>query len=218
MYLLFRSLMVILFFLVWLALWQAGALAILAIKPLMGGMALADLPSLMPKEGGTPQPIVIAAGASVVVNIFLAMSAMLISEHATGVGRFIALCFKAAFILMLLFGIPFSIFVFSQPMDEAEKLPLIGLLAGAILLPTVVVSFLLSLPFLAWVSEKPRRAKAVPGPYVPPEDVEPAPMLEPAVETGPVMVAGDETMHAPEDQPSTALPAGPITPPSGSVH
>ncbi len=157
MYLLFRSLMVIVFFLVWMALWQATALAVLAAGPLATGMALADLPSLMPTGQGTPSPFVIAAGLTALGNLLLAMTAMLIAEHVFSVGRFVAACLKAAFILMLMLGIPFGAYLFMGELPDAEKLPPLVVFALAMLGATLVTAFVLAWPFLAWVSERPRR-------------------------------------------------------------
>ncbi|ODN69300.1 hypothetical protein [Methylobrevis pamukkalensis] len=159
MYLLFRSIMVIVFFLVWMVLWQVIALAIVAAGPILGGMALADLPKLMPTGEGTPSPFVIAAGLTLVGNIFLVMCAMLISEYVPSAGRFVAACFKAAFVLMLLFGVPFAAYLFMGELSDAEKLPPVIVFALAMLVPTVIVAFVLAPPFLAWVSERPRGRK-----------------------------------------------------------
>lgn len=212
MYGMFRGLMVILFFLVWLVLWQALAVAIIALGPLSAGMTPEQLPSLIPTGEGTPSPFVIAAGAAAVANLFLAMTAMLISEHVHSVGRFVGACFKAAIWFVVLVGGPFAAFLWlGGEMAPADKTTPLAAFVGALLGATLVTSILLSLPFLWWVSERPRHKRH----HKKPRHVEPvltdAPAAGPV--TGPTIGHVTPQQAAPVPAPAPSPASNPVSAP-----
>ena len=144
---LFRGLMVPVSFVLYLAIFGAVAVAVVAAGPIVWqGVAPEELPTLLPTGAGAPSPWVIAAGLALVADLFIGMIAMLLSERATTVGRFIRGCVKTAFWFGVIFAGPLALYLSGQPGDGLVKwLPAILLLAG-LLVAAFVTGVLLCKP------------------------------------------------------------------------
>ncbi|TDP85100.1 hypothetical protein [Oharaeibacter diazotrophicus] len=160
---LFRGLMVPVSFVLFLALYGAVALAVVAAGPVaLEGVRPEALPGLLPTGGGTPSPWVVAAGAALAVTLFVGMIAMLISERAETVGRFVRGCLKTSFWFAVIAGGGLALWLRTQPGTDPVRLAPAGLLAAGLLVAAVVAGTILGKPFLWWVSERPRRRPAAP--------------------------------------------------------
>jgi hypothetical protein len=173
---LFRGLMVPISFLLFLALFGAVSVAVIALGPvLIDGLAPEKLPTLIPQGGGTPSPYVVAAGAALVADLFVAMIAMLISERVHTVGRFTRGCLKTAFWFALILAGGLAFWLNGQPGNGLPKFAPALLLAAGLLVAAVVSGIVLGKPFVWWVSERPPAPKRRARPAPPPVTVEPLP-------------------------------------------
>lgn len=201
----FRGLMVPISFLLFLALFGATALAVIAGGPLSQGVQPADLPTLLPTGAGAPNPFVIAAGLALVADLFIGMIAMLISEKVTTIAGFLKSLLKTTFWFGLLFAGGFAFYLNGLEGDGYEKfLPAVLLFAGLVA-AAIVSAIVLGLPFLWWVSERPRekRRRTVHRPR-------PTPMPPPvAVPVAVEPLAHDPQHPAAEPEHAAAEPARP---------
>lgn len=214
---LFRGLMVPISFLLFLALFGATAVAVIAGGPLSQGMQPADLPTLLPTGAGVPNPFVIAAGLALVADLFIGMIAMLISEKVTTIGGFLKSLVKTSFWFGLLFAGGLAFYLNGLEGEGYEKFLPAALLFAGLIAAAVVSAIVLGLPFLWWVSERPRtpRRRRVSRPAPPPAPVPVAvePMVPAPADPAPPEA---ETPEAdPRDRRETPLtPAGAPPPPA----
>ncbi|WP_139315172.1 hypothetical protein [Mongoliimonas terrestris] len=204
----FRGLMVPISFLLFLALFGATALAVIAGGPLSQGVQPADLPTLLPTGAGAPNPFVIAAGLALVADLFIGMIAMLISEKVTTVGSFLSSLLKTTFWFGLLFAGGLAFYLNGLEGDVYEKFLPAALLFAGLIAAAVVSGIVLGLPFLWWVSERPRqkRRRTVHRPR-------PAPVPTPVAAPVAVEPLAPEPQH-PSSEPEHAMaePARPSEP------
>lgn len=204
----FRGLMVPISFLLFLALFGATALAVIAGGPLSQGVQPADLPTLLPTGAGAPNPFVIAAGLALVADLFIGMIAMLISEKVTTVGGFLSSLLKTTFWFGLLFAGGLAFYLNGLEGDVYEKFLPAALLFAGLIAAAVVSGIVLGLPFLWWVSERPRqkRRRTVHRPR-------PAPVPTPVAAPVAVEPLAPEPQHpSPEPEHAMAEPARPSEP------
>lgn len=204
----FRGLMVPISFLLFLALFGATALAVIAGGPLSQGVQPADLPTLLPTGAGAPNPFVIAAGLALVADLFIGMIAMLISEKVTTVGSFLSSLLKTTFWFGLLFAGGLAFYLNGLEGDVYEKFLPAALLFAGLIAAAVVSGIVLGLPFLWWVSERPRqkRRRTVHRPR-------PAPVPTPVAAPVAVEPLAPEPQHpSPEPEHAMAEPARPSEP------
>lgn len=165
---LFRGLMVPISFLLFLAVFGAIAVSVIAAGPISQGLAPDQLPTLLKPEGA-PSPFLIAAGVALLVDLFVAIIAMFIAEHVYSARRFAAGCLKTAFWFGLLAAAGLAFWLFqSGATGLSGYLPAVLLFAG-VLVAGYVTGLVLGKPFVWWVSERPpqpRRRRAPPAPVV----------------------------------------------------
>ncbi|WP_181706643.1 hypothetical protein [Chthonobacter rhizosphaerae] len=168
---LFRGLMVPISFVLFLAVFGATAVAVIAAGPISGGLAPADLPTLLPAGQGAPNPFFIAAALALVADLFIGMIAMLISERVHTVGGFLGKVLKTTLWFAVIFAGGLAVYLNGLPGEGLPKwLPAL-LLAGGLVAGAIVASILLGLPFLWWVSERPPRKRRRRAPPPPPVEV-----------------------------------------------
>jgi len=215
---LFRGLMVPVSFVLFLALYGAVAVAVVAVGPVaLEGVRPEALPGLLPTGGGTPSPWVVAAGAALAVTLFVGMIAMLISERAETVGRFVRGCLKTSFWFAVIAGGGLALWLRTQPGTDPVRLAPAGLLAAGLLIAAVVAGTILGKPFLWWVSERPRRrpaapmamarAEAFPMPFPTPAAAEPDAVAPEA--SAPVRPVGDDAVQTFSPPEPAAADPGP---------
>lgn len=204
-----RALMVPIFFVLYVGLFGAVAVAVVLAGAVYSGIAVEELQSLIPTGAGVPPPFTLAAAAGLVAALFIGMIAMFIAEHVTTVGRFI----RATLVTALWFAVPLAgllAFYLNGQGGEgyARFLPAAALVA-ALPVAAIVCGILFGLPFLWWVSERPPARRVRPQPaqgQEPPAPLPPQVVIMPEPEAGP---------HPPENarpQPAAAPPAA--APPS----
>lgn len=164
---LFRGLMVPVSFVLFLALFAATALAVLAVGPIgLEGLKPEDLKTLVPTGGGAPSPWAVAAGAALVSTLVIGMIAMLVSERVYTVWRFTRALFRTAIWFAVIAGGGVAAWLATRPGAPWPKFAPALLLAAGLLAAAIVSGILLGKPFLWWVSERPpqrrRRTTAYP--------------------------------------------------------
>lgn len=196
---LFRGLMVPVSFVLFLALYGAVAVAVVAVGPVaLEGVRPEALPGLLPTGGGTPSPWVVAAGVALAVTLFVGMIAMLVSERAETVGRFVRGCLKTSFWFAVIAAGGLALWLRTQPGTDPVRLAPAGLLAAGLLVAAVVAGIILGKPFLWWVSERPRRRPQRPAAPIATAGAEPVPMpVSPPVPTPATVVADTPAATAP---------------------
>lgn len=233
----FRGLMVPISFLLFLALFGATALAVIAAGPiLLDGLAPDRLITLLPAPPGPPapgappapppSPWFVAAVIALVVDLIVAMGAMLISERVRTIRGFLGRVLRTTLILGILGAAGLAVMLSGQgASDLAGYLPALLLLAG-LAAAAVVSSLVLGLPFLWWVSERPREGRAG-RTHAPAVTVEPLPAAAPAaavpaaepaappvpvpaaVQSATASTAPHPVPVGPTHMPTIAAPAGP---------
>ncbi len=152
---LLRALMVPVSFVLFLALFAAVAVAVVAAGPiLIEGLKPEALPTLIPQGGAKPSPYVIAAGVAVVDALLIGMIAMLVSEKVFTVGRFVRSLVKTAIWFAVLTAGPCLLAARPGGRRLDEIRPAI-LLAAGLIAAAIVTGIVLGKPFLWWVSERP---------------------------------------------------------------
>lgn len=201
----FRGLMVPISFVLFLAVFGAVAVAVVAAGPLSTGLKPEDLPTLLPKGAGVPNPFVIAAGLALVADLFIGMIAMLVSERVTGVWGFLKGVLKTSLWFAVIFAGGLAVYLNGTGEDPMRFLPA-GLLAGGLVAAAIVTSILLGLPFVWWVSERPpvKRAKRT-LPPLPPIPPPPQPVAE---ELTPAELPRETRPPQDPPRPAETLPAG----------
>jgi hypothetical protein len=180
----FRGLMVPICFVLYLALFAAVAVAVIALGPLSAGTPPADLPKLIPSGAGAPSPYAIAAALAAVADLFLAMVAMFIAERVFTAWRFATVSVKASLWFAIPFAGGFAAWLSTQPGDGLAKwLPAVLLLL-ALPVAAFVVGLFLGKPFVWWVSERPpvkrpKRRPPPPPPAEPPAEIQDSPTFPP---------------------------------------
>lgn len=202
---LFRALMVPVSFVLFLALFGAVTVAVIAAGPVvLDGLKPEALPSLLPQGGAAPSPYVIAAGVAAVDALLIGMIAMLVSEKVSTVGRFVRTLLKTAIWFAVLTAGPLAVWLHGQQGTGWTRYAPAILLAAGLVLAAVVTGIILGKPFLWWVSERPverRRKSASPAPVaVVPLAEEPVPAPSALAETA----AQPTSAPAPAPVPSPA--------------
>jgi hypothetical protein len=169
----FRGIMVVVLFILFLVLFIAASLAVYGAGLFLTGSSIADLTALAAAPAGVPPPAQLAGVLIILAALFTSMWAMIVSESAPTVGRFIRRVVKTATIWAVIFAIPLVLMAMGGEGGAFDRfrpavLYLIAMIAGAL-----AVSILLGKLFLVYVSEKPRRGRR-------PRRERPAPAPEPA--------------------------------------
>lgn len=156
-----RTIAIVVSFVLFIALWLAAFGAVYGAGLLASGMTMEEMQALVPDGPAMPSPYFVGGAIGGLVALVMAMIAMLISERTHRVGGFVSACLRAQIVLSAIFVLPIAgLALAAENAARADRILPPALFFGGSLVAVIVTAVLLALPFLWWVSERPRKRRA----------------------------------------------------------